>query len=170
MNTLLLVRLWNDTHHMLEAGTCGARVPIVHRYRWKDQPDHWSTWKTVEVFNPETVEEHALVLVWDGKPVPEGCDRAARVLGIREGFSELYRAPWLTLAPALDIYRRHRWRLSPGGTYIEYSANGNTNSQPWLVPALKDVLEHIAGTELEPPWALATICANRLGGEVVVIS
>jgi len=166
---ILLQPEQNDPHRLLEAGACSARAPAVHRYRWTDKPDQWNPWQSAEVFHPDAVGEHALVLLWHHQIVPEGCDRAVRILGVKEGLGSIYRAPWLTLAPALDLYNRHRWRLSPGGQYIEYSANGNTNSQPWLVPGLQDVPAGVANTELEPPWALATICANRLGGKVVVL-
>lgn len=82
---ILLKPAPGDPHGLLKEGPCGARPPMAgkHDGYWYEyesdgalglvveQPDgHWDS--------PEP-DARALVLAWDGKPVAEGMDRAARV-------------------------------------------------------------------------------------------
>lgn len=73
ISTILLVPEEGDPHGLLAAGVCGARPPVMCLAS-ADEP--WAKW----CGDTETCTR-ALVLAHDGKPVPEGCDRADHALG-----------------------------------------------------------------------------------------
>ena len=98
MRAILLIPAPGDPHGLLAPGKCGAMPPSVY-----DAPI--VGWVTAETLSRRThgsfdLDEYengldrairldyrqALVLAWDGEPVPEGCDRAVRCLEMREGY------------------------------------------------------------------------------------
>ena len=70
---ILLIPADNDPHGLLAEGVCGSRVPVAWLHACASGP----VWR--EGFNIPG-EVNALVLAWEGAPVAEGCDRAARVI------------------------------------------------------------------------------------------
>ena len=81
---ILLVPSPGDPHGLLAPGACGAVPPTVACFLdkiegacWMDDPD---------------MKPAALVLAWNGRAVPEGCDRAIRVL------AQFHGAPMATSA------------------------------------------------------------------------
>ena len=84
VHVVLLVPAEGDPHGLLADGPCGARPPLVYRSRGcgVGHPDTWQSHSEFvrrgECYMCDFPEE-ALVLFWDGKLVPEGMDRAARV-------------------------------------------------------------------------------------------
>jgi hypothetical protein len=79
MKAILLVPAPGDPHGLLAPGKCGAMPPIMGR--WPLAPDHWIAGVRCPEIDSGTKCQHALVLAWDGEPVPEGCDRALRRIG-----------------------------------------------------------------------------------------
>ena len=82
MKAILLIPTPGDVS-LLAPGKCGARPPIA--IRAFDLPIHvrmnkgvWvesGSQKATQAYERDVC---ALVLAWDGEPVPEGCDRALR--------------------------------------------------------------------------------------------
>lgn len=107
--------------------------------------------------------EHALVLAWDGKPVPEGIDRALRALAIREGRGHIETPGSLVESKNGDCFI-----LWSNGENLYYGKN--------QVPAYcsPDSLV-IPWSEQHPPEDLrhalnvATVCAARLGSQLVLV-
>jgi hypothetical protein len=83
IKTVLLVPTEGDPHGLLKEGPCGARPPMAW---YCDDYQAWEQWhRGMDHSEPTAwavmVERNkcALVLAWDGEPVPEGMDRAARI-------------------------------------------------------------------------------------------
>lgn len=85
IKAILLIPTEGDPHGLLREGVCGARPPLAISGHLCGYEEH-RNWKS-----PEDYEYHsdcymcsskaALVLAWDGKPVREGCYRAADAIG-----------------------------------------------------------------------------------------
>ena len=69
---ILLIPAEGHPHGLLREGPCGARPPRVFNVGGK-----WSDYQDFDGGYP-----CALVLAWDGEPVPEGCFRAVDDLDI----------------------------------------------------------------------------------------
>ena len=78
----------SDPHGLLKTGPFGAQPPALMFGRWGSFDDDtawwttmsWSLFHTTRMSNdyePSECIRFALVLAWDGKPVREGCYRAA---------------------------------------------------------------------------------------------
>ena len=84
IHAVLLVPAEGDPHGLLADGPCGARPPVVYRSRGCGV-GHSDSWQPHDEFVRRgecymcDYPDEALVLFWDGKLVPEGLDRAARV-------------------------------------------------------------------------------------------
>ncbi len=77
---VLVVPVDGDIGGLLAVGRCGARAPCCTRLRsFGDEPERWAAGRMVG-YPGEIV---ALPLWWDGALVPEGWDRARRVLDAR---------------------------------------------------------------------------------------
>lgn len=86
--SVLLVPVVGDPAGILADEPCGGRVPAAFLGCWSGTAR--KTWVTEPFANrPACLHDYnrgddgvtpALVLVWEGKIVPSGCDRAARVL------------------------------------------------------------------------------------------
>jgi hypothetical protein len=82
---VLLVPAPDDPHGLLREGLCGARPPLAIRLTVPCDLHVASLrcmdWRaTIRSCDTGLSSERALVLAWDGEPVPEGCDRAIRAL------------------------------------------------------------------------------------------
>lgn len=97
---ILIVPAAGDPHGLLAAGACGSRPPVAWRAPAvlgrprgygkaprKDLPERWVLCAQTSVAGEKLREltTGALVLAWDGKPVPEGCDRAVRAHAAKSG-------------------------------------------------------------------------------------
>lgn len=165
---------WREA--LLREGPCGARPPTA----WAHERRLGVTWLAGHsgVMPSET---NALVLVWDGAPVPEGCDRAARVLVRHLGASDADGVAW---------HHSHRgywelWALWPrvqGGGMGWRSRNflpyGDVReADPRNCPEINYAAPYLAVPG--PTWApkaiedraeaLARVCAARGLGTVVTI-
>lgn len=144
MKAILLIPTPEWSEKLLREGPCGAAPPRAH----VDATNHWRA--------VERGPGIALVLAWNGKVVPEGMDRAARTLAARE---EL-RAPEGVLWYQTSKRRGRRWALSVGAW------GGLRRSVGRDYGAL--TAPSVAAT-IAPAWSLATVCAARGLGEVVVL-
>ena len=158
-----------DPHNCLAAGKCGARVPTTWYHA--DQPVE--SLLADRMWTPrigETPVVRVLVLAWAGEILPEGMDRAARVLAAREGRHAEHTAPAWCENWAWESYG---WHLGDwyGVNAILY--HGVRIRRGWGPREQVEVPRLIA---LGPPQrkdpmraarALATVCAARLGGHVV---
>lgn len=85
VKAVLLVPAEGDPHGLLKEGPCGARPPKAWRcderyHRLEADHGRWFSMSESEAHLPALESGgDALVLFWDGKLVPEGMDRAARV-------------------------------------------------------------------------------------------
>jgi hypothetical protein len=91
IKTVLLVPTEGDPHGLLKEGPCGARPPTAAFWMCRQGHQEHGTWMGIAGGCPHPDHEgrlrplrigtglSALVLAWDGKPVAEGMDRAARV-------------------------------------------------------------------------------------------
>ena len=94
IKTVLLVPTEGDPHGLLKEGPCGARPPTALSLRVTgdsidlDTDPRWFSYDAVPdrlmaCTNAEILHSvrspRALVLAWDGEPVAEGMDRAARI-------------------------------------------------------------------------------------------
>ena len=163
MIALLLVpsEAWRD--RLLATGPCGAMVPMAwqhwHSGRWIAPGGKLSAVEFVKLEDDPPV---ALVLAWAGAAVPEGCDRAARVLLAREGHGDA-----CTTAPEWipRFGDGECWML---GDDVTYFVPGHTMGElrgDFEVPELAGA--SVGGTGAA--WALATVCAARGLGEVVTV-
>jgi len=90
---VLLVPAPDDPHGLLREGPCGVHPPAALHYPEDDEESPgWQPAGVRDGFYYTAIQRRvagddvvypALVLVWDGEPVPEGCDRAARARGHR---------------------------------------------------------------------------------------
>lgn len=76
MRAVILIPAPGDPLGLPADGKCGARPPVVYRARWASRPGQWSEWRSAAVPYDAAVQESALVLAWDGTPVPDGIFRA----------------------------------------------------------------------------------------------
>jgi hypothetical protein len=179
VNAVLYVPVAGDPHGVLAPGVCGATVPMLWRHdlegTWHDRrPTADSEHPCYSLPDPPATA--ALVLALAGVPLPEGCDRAARVLAAAEGISTVqgYRF-WLGFDSA-------RTRKSPltsgfeafvGGRMIGWALAGDIGSEQRHYDNEEyPALGHPPYAEDHPmlrPWALAHVIAARLGGEVVTL-
>lgn len=105
----------------------------------------------------------ALVLAWEGCAVAEGCDRALRVLGVREGYPATWRAPRLVESTNGDCLIL--WPATgKGGTYYGKNAVPLGCAHDTLVIQWRDPGR--VGEEREA-YNLATVCAARGMGKVI---
>ena len=92
ISAVLLIPHGGDLHGLLKEGVCDASPPVAHLYHeaWRAGAHPWSI-------------PHALVLAWDGKVVPEGCDRLARARNYEDFWQpdDLDELHWLTVDAAL---------------------------------------------------------------------
>ena len=165
MKAILLVPAAGDPHGLLAPGKCGAMPPIVEythvgggKHAWIEQ---------VSLHPPK----QALVLSWDGEPVAEGFDRAARKLSGRPGTAFFRRSDYAYFAWSL-VTMDHDDRLFNeyfvGHPIGDFQRMCESADRGWTrVDALADK-DRDAGS-LASAWALATVCAARIGGEVVVL-
>ncbi len=77
---ILLIPAEGDPHGLLKEGPCGARPPTAWFARCKGvlvPAPHAAARRCGHCDRPlAECQQRALVLAWDGKPVPEGCFRA----------------------------------------------------------------------------------------------
>lgn len=108
-----------DPHGLLREGPCGARPPTAYipNRGWK-----WKAGPCAE----EYPLRRALVLAWEGKPVPEGMDRAARCWeAVTEESSrglQAYDRWWCSLVDAFCL--AHECRRHGLGTVVLLDAEG----------------------------------------------
>ncbi len=69
--SVLLKPTDGDPHGLLARGLCGSCPP----YAWRLEGAKWNAGQGT---GPVLTDGDALVLAWEGAPVPEGSDRAAR--------------------------------------------------------------------------------------------
>ena len=183
MRAILLVPSpeWRD--RLLADGPCGARPPVMWRNAPSDPGPSWggplrgnrvTEWTDPTVVRPPGAypgqhgdmyvyqQERALVLAFDGAVVREGRDRAAYVLAGREGVDGSNGLTWALR----DLGSADVWLLgsaAPGdeGLFLCGEAHGRLGAALASPPA-------DAG-DLLPCWALATVCAARGLGSVVVL-
>lgn len=98
---VLLIPREGDLERLLKGDQFGARPPMVFHdgQRWRPFTDNAWWWPTP----PET---SALVLAWEGRLIPEGCDRAWRTF---EG------SPFLGQSMDALLNALSGWKLAPGG-------------------------------------------------------
>ena len=86
---VLVVAAEGDPGGLLAPGRCGAQPPMVHRAVRELYTGTDLTWERLQLGDWSTLgsvgasTESALPLWWDGQLVPEGWDRARRVLWTR---------------------------------------------------------------------------------------
>ena len=85
IKTILLVPEDSDPHGLLKEGPCGARPPTAWRY-WSIQVESGLfesqiPWCFGPVPSSGCTRQGALVLFFDGKPMPDGIDRLKRSTG-----------------------------------------------------------------------------------------
>jgi hypothetical protein len=83
MSAILLVPTPGDPHGLLAPGVCGARVPTLYNSTSCGYDAHRGWRERHDVRGDCYMCGHpdeALVLAWEGEPVPEGVDRAIRRL------------------------------------------------------------------------------------------
>jgi hypothetical protein len=94
IRAILLIPCDGDPHRLLATGSCGAMPPIVIQEIAEESPHLvWSkewTPRDPDCFALEPWPHAALVLVWNGEIVFEGCDRAAR----RVNTTRHYNSAW----------------------------------------------------------------------------
>lgn len=146
---ILLVPSPEWRERLLADGACGARVPqLWHRWTWGDDAD----------VSPE--ESAALVLAFDGAVVREGRDRAAYALAEMVG---LTTERGVRFRPAVNVGGEAGWALhGDQDGYRTFGARSfcttpSLNAPPGLASGL------------DGAWALATVCAARGLGTVVVL-
>ena len=92
IRAILLVPADGDPHGLLAPGVCGAMPPILmpgsQTLRSRETAETPLEWVSADAMVRYSARA-ALVLVWDGEPVSEGCDRAIRCL-IRSGYEPGY--------------------------------------------------------------------------------
>lgn len=175
---ILLVPSSKYQDDLLREGPCGARAPRAWRYGvldgkpimdlatpWSDaQPEPW-------LLDPEHGDpcwQGALVLAWGGVVVPEGCDRAARVLAALDGMD-----------PSTGVLWRHGSVFSSPPTWVLMSNEPRTayGTRCYAPPSQRGMGEHVADLATPPAnigallsaWALATVCASRGLGTIVTL-
>jgi hypothetical protein len=102
----------------------------------------------------------ALVLALDGKPVPEGMDRAARTL------AALDREP--EDGPMTFAHARLAYIRVSGANVLALTVTSHTEHGDAVYKHYSPV-KHGLSEDVTLPVALATIAAHRLGCEVVVV-
>jgi len=99
---VLLVPEEGDPHGLLSEGPCGAKVPMMWQCtcgpRW--MPCGSRKYSCAQC-RSQGFPGKALVLAWEGKAVPEGLDRADRVLHVPHGH-------WFHLVIASILRGDHR--------------------------------------------------------------
>ena len=171
MKAILLIPAPGDPCGLLAPGKCGAMSPT----RWSptgENPDmRWSGSRyCLPDWSPDPSSKEALVLAWEGESVAEGCDRAARCLATRMGLNPIEGTLWRT-----GGLRDPNWTLQVGSQPVD--RRWAITFGPWMQEPFNGVphtqvigLERALRPEsLVAPWALATVCAFCLGGEVVVL-
>ena len=102
ISAVLLIPHGGDLHGLLKEGVCGSRPPVAHNKGSGPPVAHnkGSGWGAGA--HPWSIP-HALVLAWDGKVVPEGCDRLARARNYEDFWQpdDLDELHWLTVDAAL---------------------------------------------------------------------
>ena len=117
IKAVLLVPEPGDPHGLLAEGPCGARPPMATHYR-----RGWRGGKLV----PSCAEDHAdtftyaLVLAWDGEPVPEGVDRLARAGWWADRHQKIHDV----VRDLLRGNRRHLRLIRSKGTLVLLDAEG----------------------------------------------
>ena len=97
MTSVLYVPPKGDPRGVLNRGICGARVPIASLVHINDTTLRWLTGELNAVNYGVPRVALALVLAWEGRVSPEGCDRAARIYAAGIA-SEL----WIVMRPTMD--------------------------------------------------------------------
>lgn len=77
--SILLVPSKEHRDALLGDGPCDARVPAMIRIL-SDFGQHTGCWQVPHDRDRVSDDDLALILAYDGVPVPEGCDRAARAI------------------------------------------------------------------------------------------
>jgi len=125
---------------------CGAWAQ--HVYESEDKVGRWR-----QMTHTWHCPHRALVLAWDGAVVPEGRDRAARVLAEEMGVPTSAGLHWI-------IWHSQWWLESPA-VLSDDDAGGESGPLPELPPRIL--------AALVAPWALATVMAARGMGRVVLL-
>jgi hypothetical protein len=145
----------------LLAGTCGSRMPAMYRqtdglwFPWDDHADDLDAWEDCGGWAAwdAALRSLALVLAHDGKVVREGRDRAAYVLA--ESDERGSRDLGTIFLIADDLGLESGWVRLTGG---DSNAAWRIAAPPKSIP-----------DALHRPWSLATICAARGLGRVVLL-
>jgi hypothetical protein len=95
---VLLIPAPGDPGGLLAEPVCGGRPPTA----WEWNGD----WREDAYSGPALPHEEALVLVWDGAVVPEGCDRACRAWWHKVGAVPSVISFTWTIAEALSLAQR----------------------------------------------------------------
>ena len=185
MRAILLVPSEAHRDRLLATGPCEATPPMAwqhwHSGRWIAPGGKLSAVEFVKLEDDPPV---ALVLAWAGAAVPEGCDRAARVLASSAWSSKWPTAHGVAWKPSIvsDRYGIDGWELdsTERDEAVEFIAAADARIKhslnvigplrfdvPVVVPALGNTPADIGA--LLPAWALAIVCAARGLGEVVTV-
>ena len=116
VHAILLVPAEGDPLGLLAEGPCGARPPVAWNGHNNGAPDVW--WPHPGTPGTARYDTLALVLAWDGKPVPEGLDRLERCSG-RTRNAEA----WVSHAMAGRSWGAHR--LGEWGRLVRLDADGH---------------------------------------------
>ncbi|MDP3767800.1 MAG: hypothetical protein Q8S13_07280 [Dehalococcoidia bacterium] len=172
MRHILLVPspAWRD--RLLATGPCGASPPLAwERPAYTDasakrmppvqRPARWlvPNGLSMRIAKDRGELRRALVLAWAGAAVPEGCDRAARVLAEEQSMPTGTGTLWFA-----DGTGRHGL-ITPDSS--QYFAPVTGSRRDIVVTSLASPPTDIGA--LLPAWALATVCAARGLGEVVTV-
>lgn len=172
-------------HKVLAKGRCGTQPPRVEQWICDTCTDSMATSVQGESFSyaecrcSDTCRtgtwRSALVLAWDGEPIPEGIQRAGAVLAAKELRGEggagvlwsrfIRRGPECTLGRSIYVLTTGTWDRHADMQDVWHFPRKEYDELQ--VPALRTYPANEA-VPLRLPWSLATVCAARLGGEVVV--
>lgn len=107
ISTILLVPADGDPHGLLADGVCGAKPPILDGWACNDA-QHGLWWTFGRDLEPPICdvcsarkrweEARALVLAYQGKPVPEGCSRVLASIAEGEPGIDRHGFPWSLVA------------------------------------------------------------------------
>jgi hypothetical protein len=177
MNAIFFVPAPTDPHGLLTPGVCGAMPPFVRRARWASESEGWSEWGDYRFINETAIQESALALAWDGKPLLEGCFRLALRMYCAKNDTHGRDACG---EPASGVHWSGGFHQEGVHLKIESAYPGETslyflqiNSRSSFNRSVMGDLPALAEAPKGPlrlTWMLATAAAAYLGGDVVILS
>lgn len=172
---ILLIPAKNWKKPLYKWGLCGQVVPMAFCSQGKmDREAFMPTISKCDWYIPGEWdicgEDSAVILVWDGRVIPESMGRVKRVLALRE---QLPKTGLAIEGYLFDNDGANRWLLRCNAFYMRYYAK---NPGPAVAKTHKGNFHVVRGLEPEPQnltgdlvwaWALAMICQARGLGTAV---